>query len=297
MALVAYRAAARVHGACILIRRGTLRSRRFWLDALSVAGLIVVLFVWWLLTFNDYQHDARAYWSIDLGHLYDRAQVGGDDAYLYSPAFAQLAWPLTFLPWSVFAGLWAALNLGALVWMAGPIIAAVLLVIPGSPVIDEVSTGNIHLMIGAAVVVAFRYGGAWAFPLLTKVTPGVGILWLAGARRWRTLAVAVGVTLAISAVSFIFAAGLWADWIKVLAGNVENRVPTEIAVIPGPLALRTAVAGGLALIGGHLGWRWTVPVAATLALPVPWSSGLAVLVAVIALARHGELTEPRPATP
>ena len=261
-------------------------------DAARLGGVAVVVFVWWLLTFNDYQHDARAYWSVDLGTLYARGQVGGEDAYLYSPAFAQLVWPLTFLPWTVFAGLWAALNLGALVWMTGPAIAGLLLIVPGSPVIDEVGTGNIHLMIAAAVVVAFRGPAAWALPLLTKVTPGIGVLWLAGARRWRPLALAIGVTLAISLVSFVAAPQLWFDWIDVLTGNVDRPIPSEIAVLPGPLWARTAAGAAVALAGGWRGWRWTVPVAATLALPVPWSSGLSVLVALIALARmHLKATE------
>lgn len=254
-------------------------------DAARLAGIAVVIFVWWLLTFNDYQHDARAYWTVDLDTLYARGQVGGEDAYLYSPAFAQLMVPLTLLPWAVFAGLWAALNLAALTWMAGPVVAGLLLVVPGSPVIDEVGTGNIHLMLAAAIVLAFRWPGAWALPLLTKVTPGVGVLWLAGARRWRQLAIGLGTTLAIVIVSFAIAPQLWFDWIDVLAGNVDRPIPTEIAIIPGPLSVRTAVAAVVAVAGGWRGWRWTVPVAATLALPVPWSSGLTILVAVIALAR------------
>jgi hypothetical protein len=254
-------------------------------DAARLAGLAVVVFVWWLLTFNDYQHDARAYWAIDLDGPYARGEVGGEDAYLYSPAFAQAMWPLTLLPWELFAGMWAALNLGALIWMAGPAIAGILLVTPGSPVIDEVGTGNIHLMIAAAIVLALRWPAAWAMPLLTKVTPGVGVLWLAGARRWRSLLIALGATLAIVAVSFVTASGLWIEWVEVLTGNVDRPIPTEIAIIPGPLWARTAVAGVVALIGGWRGWYWTVPVAATLALPVPWSSGLSVLVALIALAR------------
>lgn len=262
-------------------------------DAARLAGLAVVVFVWWLLTFNDYQHDARAYWAIDLDSPYARGEVGGEDAFLYSPAFAQGMWPLTLLPWPAFAGLWAALNLGALVWMAGPAISGLLLVVPGSPVIDEVGTGNIHLLIAATVVVALRWPGAWALPLLTKVTPGVAVLWLAGARRWRSLAIAIGTTLAISLVSFVTASGLWFDWLNVLTGNVDRPIPSEIAVIPGPLWARTAVAGMFALAGGWRGWYWTVPVAATFALPVPWSSGLSMLVALIALTRaHLKATAP-----
>lgn len=262
-------------------------------DGLRVAGVIVVLFVWWLLSFHDYQHDARAYWASDLADLYARGQVGGEDAYLYSPAFAQLFVPLALLPWGVFAALWAGLNLAALVWMAGPVIAALLLVIPGSPVIDEVGTGNIHLLLAAAIVLAFRFPAAWAFPLLTKVTPGVGLLWLAGARRWRALAVAIGATAGISLVSFLLAPALWTDWITVLAENAQRQVPDSAAIIPGSVLLRTTIAGVLALVGGALGWRFIVPVAATLALPVPWSSGLSVLVAIIALARRGQLMERR----
>jgi hypothetical protein len=262
-------------------------------DGLRLAGLMVVLFVWWLLAFHDYQHDARAYWTVDLANLYSRGQVGGEDAYLYSPAFAQLFVPLTWLPWAVFAGLWAAINLAALVWLAGPVIAALLLVIPGSPVIDEVSTGNIHLLLAAAIVLAVRYRAAWAFPLLTKVTPGVGVLWLAGARRWRELVVAIGATLAISAVSFVFAPGLWRDWITILSENSQRTIPDYAAIIPGSVVLRTAIAAVLAVAGGALGWRFMMPVAATLALPVPWSSGLSLLVAIIALWRRGELVERR----
>jgi hypothetical protein len=267
-------------------------DRRIVRDAIRLIGLLIVLFVFWLLAFHDYQHDARAYWTANLAHLYERAEVGGRDAYLYSPLFAQLIQPLTWLPWSVFAAVWAALNLGALTWMAGPAIAALLLVIPGSPVIDEVATGNIHLLIGAALVLAMRYPGWWAFPLLTKVTPAAGMAYLIGAQRWRQMGVAVGVTALLSLVSFILGPHLWFDWVGSLASNAGRSLPNEIAVIPGPLIVRTAVAGVIALIGGFRGWRWTVPVAAVIALPVPWSSGLAVLVAVIAMARRGMLTEP-----
>ncbi|MEO6295149.1 MAG: glycosyltransferase family 87 protein [Candidatus Limnocylindria bacterium] len=262
------------------------RRGRLARDATRLAGFAVVVFVWWLLTFNDYQHDARAYWALELDDLYARGEVGGVDAYLYSPAFAQLMTPLTWLPWPVFGGLWAALNLGALTWMAGPAIAGLLLVIPGSPLIDEVGTGNIHLLIAAAIVLALRWPAAWAFPLLTKVTPGVGLLWLAGARRWRSLAIALGATLLIVLVSFVLAPSLWFDWRNVLTGNVDRPIPTEVAVIPGPLWARTAIGAVVVGIGGWRGWHWTVPVAATLALPVPWSSGLTILVACIWLARQ-----------
>ncbi len=63
----------------------------------------------------------------------------------------------------------------------------------------DLLVGNIHLMLGAAIVLGFRYPAAWAFPILTKVTPGVGILWFAVRREWRPLFMAVAVTAAVAA--------------------------------------------------------------------------------------------------
>jgi len=242
-------------------------------------------FVWIALLQGDYFHDARAYWAVDYSNLYGESLVGRFGTYLYSPAFAQLLWPLTLLPWPVFAALWSGLNLAALVWMAGPVIAALLLFIPNSPVADEISTGNIHLLIAATLVIGFRQSASYAFPLLTKVTPGVAVLWFFTAGFVRRFALALLFTAAIVVVSFLIAPQQWYDWIRLLRASSDIPVPADIAVIPGPLGLRTAIAAVLVLATGRLQWRWGVPVAATIALPVTWSSGLSVLVALIPLYR------------
>jgi hypothetical protein len=252
--------------------------------AVSVA---VLLTVWLALNARGiYFRDALAYWRPDFSDLYGGREVGVASTYLYSPAFAQLMWLPGFLPWPLFALLFSALNLAALVWMAGPILAALLLLIPFSPVVDEFSTGNIHLLLAAGIVIGFRWPGAWAFHLLTKVTPGVGVLYFAGRREWRSLLTALGVTALIAAVSFALASGAWFEWVETLRRSSEVAVPDRIAAIPGPLWLRTAVAAAIALAAGVGGWRWLLPVAVTLALPVPWSSGLSVLVAMIPLGRQ-----------
>jgi hypothetical protein len=260
-----------------------------WLRLLRVsatgAALVALAFAWAWLMQRDFFNDARAYWSLDYSDLYGGSLVGRFGTYLYSPAFAQAMWPATLLPWPVFAGAWSLLNLGVLTWMTGPIIAAVLLFVPFLPVTDEITTGNIHLLIAAAIVIGFRYPAAHAFPLLTKVTPGVGVLWFAGAGQVRKLAMALGVTAAIALVSFAIGPGQWFDWIRLLRESAAVSVPGDIGVIPGPLWLRVALATVLVLIGGRLGWRWTVPVAAAVSLPVTWSSGLAILVALIPLYR------------
>jgi hypothetical protein len=249
-------------------------------------SLTAIAIIWaWLNWRGIFFRDALAYWRPDFADLYGGREVGVPSTYLYSPAFAHLMWLPGLLPWPVFAALFSGLALVALVWMAGPILAALLLVVPFSPVIDEVTTGNIHLFLAAGVVLGFRWPGAWAFHLLTKVTPGVGVLWFAARREWRALAVALGVTAAVAAVSFVLAPSAWFEWVETLQRSSQVEVPERIAAIPGPLLLRVAVAAGLTVVAGLGGWRWLVPVAVTLALPVPWSSGLSVLVACIPLGR------------
>jgi hypothetical protein len=250
--------------------------------AVAIGGLIAG---WLLLNLEGiYFRDAAAYWRPDFDDLYGASQVGVPSTYLYSPAFAQLAAPFGLLPWTLFAALWSALNLGLLVWMAGVRLAAVLFLVPFSPVNAEISTGNIHLLLAAVIVLGFRFPGLWAFTLLTKVAPGVGVLWFAGARRWRSLAVALGTTAAVSLISFVVAPGLWAEWFAMLQRSAEVPVPAAIAVIPGPLWARALVAALVALYAGATGRRWLVPLAVFLALPVTWSSGLSVLVAALPLA-------------
>lgn len=260
-----------------------MRRRSLLRDGLTLASLLALAWAWLTMVQGDFFYDARAYWSIDYEDMYGASLVGRRATYLYSPAFAHLLWPGTLLPWVVFAALWSALNLAALVWMAGPILAAVLLFFPFSPVTDEITTGNIHLLIAAAIVIGFRWPAAHAFALLTKLTPGVGVVWFAAAGKWRALRWAIGATVAISLVSFAIAPSAWFEWIDLLTRSSAVSVPVDIGVIPGPLWLRTVLAAAMVLLGGRLGWRWTVPVAATLALPVTWSSGLAVLVALVPL--------------
>jgi hypothetical protein len=249
-----------------------------------VLALSGIAFGWIGLNLDgDYFRDAMAYWRPDLDDLYGGRRVGIMSTYLYSPAFAQLISPFGLLPWVAFAALWSALNLGLLVWMVGPYLGALLFLVPG-PVGDEISTGNIHLLLAATIVIGFRYPAAWSFHLLTKITPGLGVLWFAGARQWRHLATALGVTVAIAAISFVLAPTAWFDWVETLRRS--STIPSgEVAVIPGPLWLRAVVAAIVAVVAGWRGIRWLVPVAAVIALPVPWSSGLSLLVASLALTR------------
>jgi Glycosyltransferase family 87 len=237
--------------------------------------------------------DAYAYWATRSGDLYGSAETGRIGAYLYSPAFAQLLRPLTVVPWPVFCAAWTTL-LCAVYWrLVGRLALPFLLFIPIS---FEIVSGNVHLLIAAAIVAGFRYPVAWALPLLTKVTPGVALLWFAVRREWRSLAIAVGATAAISAVSFVLAPDAWRQWAALLVRDAGAPLQTLGWYAPIPLLVRLPVAAAVVVWGARTNRRWTVPVAVVLSLPVVWLNSLAILAALPLLTRSERATEPKAAT-
>jgi hypothetical protein len=273
-----------------LLRLRGNRRLRLVVRALAL-GWIVFFWVWLIGAQSNFgEVDAEAYWGLDLDTLYVGVQLGDQDAFLYSPVVAYLFLPLSALPFEVFYALLAAVNLAALVWILRPELAALSLFL--IPVSNEVARGNIHILLAAAIVLGFRYYGAWAWVLLTKVTPGIGVLWFGVRREWRALAIALSVTGALVAVSFLLTPDLWFRWFAVLTGSVEITRPSvlEIPVLP-----RLMVAAGLVAVAAWRGWFAVVPVAAMLALPAIWVNSLAMLVAVVPLWRYSTVSRAAPA--
>ena len=135
-------------------------------------------------------YDSHAYWSAvqHLENLY-AAPALSRDAFLYSPVFAQVVWPLGRLPWPAFAALWSGLALRRLRLAAAA---------PARPVVlararRDRARGPHRQRLrpdgggpGRSGPDAGRRGCS---RLLTKVTPGlVAVGWLAGSRQWRALA-------------------------------------------------------------------------------------------------------------
>jgi hypothetical protein len=141
----------------------------------------------------------------------------------------------------------------------------------------------VHLLMAAAIAIGFRHPWAWSFVLLTKVTPGIGLLWFALRREWRALAIAVGATIGVSAVSIVVAPGLWRGWLEVLVANAAQ--PSDLS-IPPPLVIRLPVAVLVVAWGALTDRPWTVPVAAMLALPILWPHGLVVALGAVPLVRQ-----------
>lgn len=247
-------------------------------DGALLAGIVFALLIG--LGRLPFAVDAHAYWAADPLNPYgDAAALSDFDAYFYSPAFTQALWPLHALPWPIFAGLWTAAIVVAFRWLSGLWLGLVILL---PPVFIEVAVGNIHAFIAVAIVLGFRWPATWAFVLLTKVTPGVGVLWFAARREWRNLAWAMGATAVVVAVSFAIAPALWPQWIEVLTGR-SSAANTSGIYGAIPLLLRLPIAAMLVVWAARTDRRWVVPLAAVLAMPVIWPNALAVAVAAIPL--------------
>ena len=222
--------------------------------------------------------DARSYYGLNLTDLYEgRTNWNTIGAYPYSPAFAQLVYPLNLLPWPVFVAAWTALLLAAVFFLTGPRLLLLGLVLGAM----EIAGGNISLLLTVAIVAGFRYPWTWAFVILTKITPGIGLLWFALRREWRQLGIALGATAAIVAASYLLMPGAWQDWIALLAANTGKG--GTWAAVPIPLVIRGPVGVALLIWGAPRNQRWVVPIAAMLALPALWYGSLSMVLGVIPL--------------
>jgi hypothetical protein len=273
----------------VAIEAGARRAGRFGLaralrDGSVLAGLLFAAYLFIVVApvAGTFGFDAYAYWSVDAANPY-RALVGGLAAFNYSPPLARLFDPFGLLPWWQFLWLWSALQVATLAWLGG-VRSLMLLAFP--PVALELYHGNVHLLIAASIALGFRYPALWAFVLLTKVTPGVGLVWFAVRREWHSLGVALGTTALIVAVSLVIDGERWVEWIRFLGSTAGGSTVAQFQV-PVPLAIRLPMAVALVAWGARTDRAWVVPLGAVIALPVLWLSGFAILAALPAMARMG----------
>jgi len=277
------------------------RLRRFRLADLEtppIVGLVVAVVLWalvvafaepWGRLWGTGQ-DARCYYQATLADPYLHSEWNDPIAYVYSPAFLQLVSPLTALPWQAFMAVWTALLIGAVRFLTGPRLLAAGLLFPFTAM--EVAGGNVSLLLAVAIVLGFRWPAAWALVLLTKITPGIGLLWFAVRGEWRSLAIALGATAAIAAVSYVTIPDAWPRWFEVIVANAGKG--GTWASVPIPLLVRLPAAVALVVWGARTDRRWTVPVASMLALPALWYGGISMLLAVIPLLAERQ-ERPQPA--
>jgi Glycosyltransferase family 87 len=264
--------------------------------AVGVWGLIVVFSEPWGRLWGTGQ-DARCYWQAaqDAAHPYLHSDWNDPIAYVYSPAFLQLVSPLTALPWQAFVAAWTAILVLAVRLLTGPRLLAAGLLFPFAAM--EVAGGNVSLLLAVAIVAGFRWPTAWSIVLLTKITPGIGLLWFAVRREWRALAIALGATALIALISFAIVPDQWRTWVDVVIRNAAAGKSGTWASVPIPLWVRLPAAIAVVVWGARTDRRWTVPVASMLALPALWYGGISMLLAVIPLLPAREPARSRLRTP
>jgi hypothetical protein len=250
---------------------------------LSIFGY--VLFAWLMLIVPGTPNfksmvgfDSFAYWNVDAFHPYGAA-LGTIGSFTYSPVVALIASPAHLLPFGLFFVLWDSFLIVNFVWLTRRMALVWLVFLP---VPLELYHGNVHILLATVCVLGFEYPALWSIGLLTKVTPGVSLLWFAVRREWRALAWALGATAAISAVSFAIAPSAWFDWVKFLTTSQGTGAGSNdwYSFLFPPLWLRLAVAALLVVWGARTDRRWVVPVATAVAMPVVWVTTPAILVAI-----------------
>jgi hypothetical protein len=250
-----------------------------WVMAVLVVGKIVQSVV---INSRVYGQDSHAYWLAAQGDpSYNRA-AGTVDAYLYSPAFLWLLEPLSWLPWPIFLVSWTSLLLLITAWLVRPLRwqwALPLFVY----CLPEILVNNIFLLLAVAAVLGMRWPGFWAFPILTKVTMGVGLLWFAGRRQWREFFTGALVTLTIAAIGYVLQPQAWDAWFEFLISNRDGTWD-GLALF----AFRCSMAIALVLLAARLDRAWLIAPAMLLASPVLVSIvPVALLAAIPRLAMEG----------
>jgi hypothetical protein len=265
-----------------------------WRDGLLLVGALVGLAQ--AIGVGPVPFDAAAYWNPQLSQLYPADWRAG--GYLYPPPLAVALAALHVFGWGAFVVAWSTLQFGALwvmarrwAWLvvaAGAaylIVPLPLLAVPAHSILGYAAMGNAQLLIGAAVVLALRWPGLWAFPLLTKIGPGVGVLWHVFRREWVAVRTAFLATTLIAALSFIVAPGTWAQFLTFITANDLAASPLPLVTIAFPIRLAMSMA--LLAWGAPRGSAWVVPLAAGWAAPALYvDSQWAIWLGAIALSRY-----------
>lgn len=223
-----------------------------WLAALGFAGVFVKIG-----TQGTFGQDAHAYWLAMQGGALYRAGPTELDAYLYSPLFTQLLSPLGHLPWRAFQAMWLAAGLAATVWLVKPLPVRWAVPVALTATTDLV-IGNIYVFLAVMVALAVRSPYVWIFGILTKVTPGVGLIWMLARREVTAVVRVVAVMLAAIGVSWALTPQDWRAWVELLTTS-DGGDPT--------LVPRCVLAVGLAIWGARRHPAW-LAIAVTLCTPV-----------------------------
>lgn len=234
--------------------------------------------------------DEHAYWLagqnlLEGRSIYELARLGPVEpyAYHYPPPLAQAMAPIAaVLPAEVWTALWTALLLGCLYWLAGRSLLVALASVAFVPVAAELWFRNIHIPLAAISYLGLR---RWPVLLgigaLVKLSPGLGLLYLAAKGRLRDATAGLGVAAVVAAASYALAPDLWREFVDVTLA----RGPLDISgLLPIPYLARLGIAVLVVLVAARTREPWgdiLAIVGMTVALPTLWLDAASFLVACI----------------
>jgi hypothetical protein len=276
-------------------------GRSIWLILAASIGaslLLVVALARWGAPSDEHAYWLAARRLFEGQPLYDpTVTIITPFAYLYPPPLAQVLVPVAaVVPDWLFSVGWTVLMGLALFWLAGRDVLRALALIAFPPVAVEFWFRNVHLFLAVLVVLGLRRASGWfAVGAAIKVSPVLGVPYLAVRGRWRDAAIATGIGLAMLVASVLISPDAWRAYLAFVLSTDPLQQSSFVAV---PLPVRGAVRILLALVAGrlprHLGDPLLV-VAVTLALPSLWFTGLSLLVAVVPLILEDRAARDAPA--
>ncbi|HUG30661.1 MAG TPA: glycosyltransferase family 87 protein [Candidatus Limnocylindria bacterium] len=269
------------------------RVRLAAVSILAAVGASILAVI--VATFWTAPGDNLAYWIAGIRlatgqAIYAPAEIAFEPfAYHYPPPLAQVLAPITLvLPALAYAVLYRAFMLLALWDIAGRRMLSLLALLAFIPAAVALRIENVEIFMALALVLGLRRW-PWLFTIgaLIKVSPGLGLVYLALRRRWRDLFIATAVGLVITVVSFVLAPDLWRAWLDAIAGRADM---VGNSIVPVPYSVRAIAGFGLAIVAGLVGRRTgelLLVCAVTIANPGLSLQGFAVLIAAIPIWRAG----------
>jgi hypothetical protein len=234
--------------------------------------------------------------------------------YVYTPVLALLMVPLTWLGATTAAAIWFVFRIGLLAATCAlmPVprrfrIASFAVAIVSSPFIDDLTYGNVSVIVAFFAVSCWRWLdkplGALAIAGAVFVRPWMGIIgiWWLVRRQWRAVLWLAGGILVIAVLTLPFVGPTpWLDWVTVLR-NLGDEMGVHSNLDLGSSALRIGLPASAARLLLYAGYAfallaiaaslrrdrqisYAVTVAATLLLsPLFWGHYMTVLIVPAAL--------------
>jgi hypothetical protein len=268
-ARLAYSAKTRASLARFHLTWQILRWPASLLAIVAVSAMLLDVLLWGVSS------DVHTYWAAHLDSSLYRLPVNAIGAYEYPPVLGQLIAPLTALPYWAFRVIWLCLQLVLVLAVTGPRWFGVALLLPFTQ--DALINGNLHFEFGVVALFGLRLPALWAFAFLTKITPGIGVLWFIARKEYRNLAIAVTVTAIVLGLSFAAAPDLWFAWGRYILDNANAGPQAES--LPVPLLIRLPIVAVLVVYAARSDRAWLLPIAVWLALPYVWWSSAVILLA------------------